>query len=70
MIPISACIITKNEAENLKKCLEALRRYPFELVVVDTGSEDNSREVAAAYTDKVYTFAVSYTHLTLPTKRT
>lgn len=56
MIPISACIITKNEAENLKKCLEALRRYPFELVVVDTGSEDNSREVAAAYTDKVYTF--------------
>lgn len=56
MIPISACIITKNEAENLKKCLEALQKYPFEIVVVDTGSTDNSKEVALTYTDKIYDF--------------
>lgn len=56
MIPISVCIITKNEAENLEKCLAALHPYPFELVVVDTGSADNSRETALKYTDKVYDF--------------
>ena len=57
MIPISVCIITKNEAENLKKCLEALKPYPFEIVVTDTGSGDNSLEVARQYTDRVYEFA-------------
>ena len=56
MIPISVCIITKNEAENLEKCLASLKPYPFEIVVVDTGSSDNSKEVAYKYTDKVYDF--------------
>lgn len=56
MIPISVCIITKNEAENLKKCLEALKPYPFEIVVTDTGSEDNSLEIAKQYTDNVHKF--------------
>lgn len=56
MIPISACIITKDEAEKLDKCLAALSAYPFELVVVDTGSTDNSPEVAHKYTDMVYNF--------------
>lgn len=56
MIPISVCIITKNEASNLEKCLQALQPYPFEIVVVDTGSTDNSKEIAAKYTDKLYDF--------------
>lgn len=57
MIPISVCIITKNEADNLQKCLNALKPYPFEIVVTDTGSEDNSLEIARQYTDRVYEFA-------------
>lgn len=56
MIPISVCIITKNEAENLDKCLQSLSPYPFEIVVVDTGSADNSKEIARKYTDKVFDF--------------
>ncbi|MDE6750924.1 MAG: glycosyltransferase [Lachnospiraceae bacterium] len=56
MIPISVCIITKNEAEHLEKCLSALQPYPFEIIVTDTGSTDNSREIAYKYTDKVYDF--------------
>lgn len=56
MTPISVCIITKNEASNLEKCLQALQPYPFEIVVVDTGSTDNSKETALKYTDKVYDF--------------
>lgn len=56
MIPISVCIITKNEADHLRKCLEALRPYPFETVVVDTGSSDDSVEAAKQYTDHVHRF--------------
>lgn len=56
MIPISVCIITKNEAENLDKCLKSLSPYPFEIVVVDTGSTDNSKEIARKYTDRVFDF--------------
>lgn len=56
MIPISVCIITKNESENLEKCLAALSDYPFEIVVVDTGSTDNSKEIAKKYTNCVYDF--------------
>lgn len=57
MIPISVCIITKNEAANLQKCLESLRPYPFEIVVVDTGSTDETMRVARRYTDRIFTFA-------------
>ncbi|RKI82902.1 glycosyltransferase [bacterium 0.1xD8-71] len=57
MIPISVCIITKNEAERLEQCLQTLQPYPFEIVVVDTGSTDTSKETARKYTDKVYEFS-------------
>ena len=55
-IPISVCIITKNESANLEKCLAAIRPYPFEIVVVDTGSSDNSKEIAGKYADKILDF--------------
>ena len=51
---ISVCIITKNEAHYLERCLESLSKYPFEIVVIDTGSEDASVELAKRYTDKVF----------------
>lgn len=53
---ISVCIITKNECDNLNICLERLSRYPVELVVVDTGSTDATKEIAGKYTDSVYDF--------------
>lgn len=56
MIPISVCIIGKNEEKNIEKCLSPLKRYPFEIVYVDTGSSDHTKEIAAKYTDKVYDF--------------
>lgn len=53
---ISACIITKNEANHLKNCLEALSKYDFEIIVVDTGSTDNSKEIAKSYTPYIFDF--------------
>lgn len=43
---IAACYIVKNEAEDLRKSLESVRFAADEIVVVDTGSEDNTVEVA------------------------
>ena len=57
MRKISVCIITKNESEKLKKCLKHLTGYGFEIVVVDTGSTDDTVAMAKKYADKVCYFS-------------
>lgn len=56
MVPISVCIITKNEEKNIEKCLAPLKPYGFEIIVVDTGSTDRTKEIASQYADRVYDF--------------
>ena len=46
-------MIVKNEAEVLARCLDSVKGAD-ELIIVDTGSEDNTIEIAKRYTDKVY----------------
>lgn len=53
MIPISVCIIAKNEEKNIENCLKPLRAYDWEIIVVDTGSTDRTKEFAARYADSV-----------------
>lgn len=53
MIPISVCMIAKNEEQNIENCLKPLRAYDWEIIVVDTGSTDRTKEIAAKYADKV-----------------
>lgn len=53
MLPISVCIIAKNEEQNIEKCLKPLRVYDWEIIVVDTGSTDRTKEIAMRYADKV-----------------
>ena len=52
---ISVCVIAKNEADVLGRCLESVKGLD-EIVVVDTGSTDNTKEIAKRYTDNVYDF--------------
>jgi len=53
---ISVCIITKNESNNIRECLKRLVPYNYEIIVVDTGSSDETAKIAMEYTDKVYDF--------------
>jgi hypothetical protein len=48
---LSVCIITKNEAEKLEKCLKSLKSYDVEIVVADTGSVDATDSVIKKYAD-------------------
>ena len=57
MLPISVCIITKNEEQNIERCLKPLRAYEWEIVVVDTGSTDRTKEIASKYADKVLDYS-------------
>lgn len=56
MLPISVCIIAKNEENYIGECLRRLSRYDWEIVVVDTGSTDRTPEIARTYTSSVYHF--------------
>lgn len=56
MITISLCMIVKNEQENLSRCLECIKDIMDEIIIVDTGSTDQTKEIARTYTTKVYDF--------------
>ncbi|GAB6555781.1 tetratricopeptide repeat-containing glycosyltransferase family 2 protein [Bacillus mobilis] len=53
---ITACLIVKNEEHMLRKCLESLENVVGEVVVVDTGSTDLTKEIAMEFTNKVFDF--------------
>ena len=55
-IPISVCIIAKNEERYIEGCLQHLKPFGFEIVVADTGSTDRTKEIAEKYADKVVDF--------------
>ena len=55
-LPISVCIISKNEEKHIGECLKRLKPYGFEIIVTDTGSTDRTKEIAAKYADKVLDF--------------
>ncbi len=57
MLPISVCMIAKNEDNHIEECLKRLRPCRFEVIVVDTGSVDRTVEIAQRYADKVFHFA-------------
>ena len=56
MARLSLAMIVRNEAGRLGACLESARGVADEMVVLDTGSTDGTREVAAAHGARVETF--------------
>ena len=56
MVTISLCMIARNEEETLKRCVDSVKDIVDEIVIVDTGSTDGTKEIAASLTDRVYDF--------------
>ncbi|SEI68532.1 Glycosyltransferase involved in cell wall bisynthesis [Lachnospiraceae bacterium A10] len=56
MITISLCMIVKNEEAVLQRCLDSVADLMDEIIIVDTGSTDHTKEIASNYTDKIYDF--------------
>ena len=57
MASISVCMIVKNEEAVLARCLDSLQGIADEIVIVDTGSTDRTKEIARLYTSRIYDFA-------------
>lgn len=53
---ISLCMIVKNEEAHLAKCLGSVANYVDEIIIVDTGSTDRSKQIAMGYTNKVFDY--------------
>jgi glycosyltransferase involved in cell wall biosynthesis len=53
---LSFCMIVKNEERNLPRCLDSVRDLAGELIVVDTGSADQTRRIATSYGAQVIPF--------------
>ncbi len=51
---LSVCMIVKNEEENLERCLNSIKDIASEIIVVDTGSIDNTVHIAREFGVKIF----------------
>lgn len=56
MLTISLCMIVRDEEAVLSRCLDSVRDLVDEIIIVDTGSVDNTRAIASRYTENVFDF--------------
>ena len=54
MPTISLCMIVKNEEDFLPRCLDSVKDYVDEIIVVDTGSTDRTVEIARSFGARIY----------------
>ena len=57
MKTIALVMIVKNEERCLKRCLDSAKPLVDQIIVVDTGSQDRTQEIARLAGAKVYTYA-------------
>ena len=50
---ISACVMTKNEEQNIRRCLESVR-WCDEIVVLDSFSTDRTLDICREFTDRIF----------------
>lgn len=60
MKELSLCMIVKNEEKCLGDALACGKKFADEIIIVDTGSTDKTKEIAKKFTDKVFDFEWVY----------
>ncbi|MEJ2163891.1 MAG: glycosyltransferase [Desulfobacterales bacterium] len=55
-VTVSCCMIIKDEEKYLARCLASVKPIVDEMIVVDTGSSDLSKDIATAFGAQVYDF--------------
>lgn len=56
MTTISLCMIVNNNTETLETCLNSIKDLVDEIIIVDTGSTDNTKEIIKDYTSYIYDY--------------
>lgn len=56
MPTISLCMITKNEEQFIEESLKFVQDFVDEIIIIDTGSTDKTKEIAKHFTNKIYDF--------------
>lgn len=56
IITISLCMIVKDEEKVIGRCLDSVKGIFDEIIIVDTGSTDKTKEIVSKYTSKIYDF--------------
>ncbi|MEK6938836.1 MAG: glycosyltransferase [Nanoarchaeota archaeon] len=56
MATLSLCMIVKNEEQFLEQCLNSVKDWVDEIIIVDTGSTDRTKEIASRFTSKIFDF--------------
>lgn len=56
MKQLSVCMIVKDEQDLLPRCLDSVQGIADEIIIVDTGSQDATKEIAQRYTNKLYDY--------------
>ena len=56
MKSISLCMIVRDEEDVIERCLKSVRDIADEIIIVDTGSKDNTKEIVSKFTNLVFDF--------------
>lgn len=56
MCTISLCMIVKDEEKNIGRCLESVKDIVDEIIIVDTGSSDRTKEICSEYGARIFDF--------------
>lgn len=54
---LSVCMIVKDEEKTIARILKCAKKISDEIIIVDTGSNDKTKQIAKKFTNKIYDFA-------------